>query len=64
MVQLFKSFRAQQNINFRVTPEVPLLSFNKMCYGVLQNDWCLILSSIVTFFFSIGHLIYSGGEKM
>lgn len=64
MVQLLKSFRTPQNISFRVTPEVPLLSFNKMCYGFVQNDWCLVFSSLITFFFSLGHLIYSAGGKV
>lgn len=68
MVQLLKSFRdtphVEDLINFRLTQEVPLLSFNKMCFGLIQNDWCLVFSSLITFIFTIGHLIYSAGGKI
>ena len=30
-----------------VKPEQPLLSFNRLCFGMMNNDWILVASASV-----------------
>jgi hypothetical protein len=32
-------------ITVNVKPEQPMLSFNRLCFGVMNNDWILVASS-------------------
>jgi len=36
-----------------VKPEQPMLSFNRLCFGMMNNDWVLVASSSVKLIFSI-----------
>lgn len=67
MVRLLKSFyliHGFENIkNFKPRVELPMMSFNKMCYGFVQNDWCLFFSALVTFLFTIGYSLFSMSGK-
>jgi hypothetical protein len=67
MVEFFKSRLISEvgsgGMRFRMQTELPWLTFNKMCYGYLLNDWSLVFSSIATFLFTIVHLLSSGHGK-
>jgi hypothetical protein len=32
-------------ITVKVKPEQPMLSFNRICFGLMNNDWILVASS-------------------
>lgn len=32
-------------VKVKVEPEQPLLSFNRICFGMMNNDWILVASS-------------------
>ena len=36
-----------------VKPEQPMLSFNRICFGMMNNDWILVASSSVKLIVSI-----------
>jgi len=39
---------------FRVVKsEIPLLTFNRICFGLIHNDWVLVISSAFTLVVSI-----------
>lgn len=40
-----------------VKPEQPMLSFNGLCFGMMNNDWILVASSSVKLIFSVLLLI-------
>lgn len=43
-----------------VTMEVPALSFNRMCYGYLQNDWITVASSGIALIIAYVSIIITG----
>jgi hypothetical protein len=34
-------------VKVKVEPEQPALSFNRICFGLMNNDWILVASSSV-----------------
>jgi hypothetical protein len=34
-------------VKVNVEPEQPMLSFNRICFGLMNNDWMLVASSSV-----------------
>lgn len=34
-------------ITVKIKPEQPMLSFNRLCFGMMNNDWILVASSSV-----------------
>jgi hypothetical protein len=39
--------RRSRKLKVKVEPEQPLLSFNSICFGMMNNDWILVASSSV-----------------
>jgi hypothetical protein len=37
--------------------EMPILTFNRICYGYLQNDWAMVFAASVTFVYTAACLI-------
>ena len=37
--------------------EVPLVTFHRICYGYLQNDWAMLFAASMTFLFTAVSLI-------
>jgi hypothetical protein len=53
-IATIKSLSDCRTFGIRLATEMPALSFSRMCYGYLQNDWITVVSSgvalIVTYF--------------
>jgi hypothetical protein len=41
----------------KVEPEQPMLSFNRICFGMMNNDWILVASSSVKLIVSVLFLV-------
>lgn len=37
--------------------EMPMVSFNRICYGYVQNDWGMVFTASMTFIYSALSLI-------
>jgi hypothetical protein len=46
----------------RASVELPTITFSRMCYGYLHNDWLTVISSCVTLLVTITTFILSSGQ--
>jgi len=46
-----------RNLKVNVEPEQPMLSFNKLCFGMMNNDWILVASASVKLVVSVALFI-------
>jgi len=37
--------------------EVALITFHRICYGYLQNDWAMVFAASMTFFYTAASII-------
>jgi len=44
-------------------PEVPMVTFHRICYGYVQNDWAMVFAASMTFFYTAVSLIVSDGNQ-
>ena len=42
-----RSRKLKMKVNVKVEPEQPMLSFNRICFGMMNNDWVLVASASV-----------------
>ncbi len=40
-----RSRKLKMNVKVKVEPEQPMLSFNRICFGMMNNDWILVASA-------------------
>ncbi len=40
-------------LKVKVEPEQPMLSFNRICFGMMNNDWILVASASVKLMVSV-----------
>lgn len=64
MVQLLKSPSGtfQRNTLKFIKPEMPLFTFNRICFGLIHNDWVLVISSLFTLAVSVGSFVLGSGR--
>jgi hypothetical protein len=43
----------------RPTPEFPPVTFNRLCYSCLNNDWIMVISSFFTLAITAFSLLFS-----
>ena len=59
-ITMIKSLSECRTYFIRVAMEVPALSFSRMCYGYLQNDWITVVCSAVTLLITYVTIILAG----